>query len=58
MSKIIELFGFNANNINFDWQNIIKNQLCPYTEKRCFKVRKSQPEISIGTCSVKYGTKD
>jgi hypothetical protein len=55
MSKIIELFGFNVNNINLDWQNIIKNQLCPYTGKRCFKVRKSQPEISIGTCSVKYG---
>ena len=55
MSKITELFGFNANNINLDWQNIIKNQLCPYTGKRCFKVRKSQPEISIGTCSVKYG---
>lgn len=22
---------------------------------RCFKVRKSQPEISIGTCTVRYG---
>ena len=55
MSKIIELFGFSANNFKLDWQSIIENQLCPYTEKRCFKVRKSQPEISIGTCSVKYG---
>jgi len=55
MSKIIELFGFRTDNVKLDWENIIKNQLCPYTGKKCFKVRKSQPEISIGTCSVKYG---
>jgi hypothetical protein len=55
MSKIIELFGFRTNNTELDWHSIIRNQLCPYTEKKCFKVRKSQPEISIGTCSVKYG---
>ena len=37
------------------WKQILQNQLCPYTNTKCFKVRKSEPEISIGTCSVKYG---
>ncbi len=30
-------------------------QNCPFVEKRCYKVRKSQPDISIGTCTVEYG---
>lgn len=34
---------------------IINNQQCPYSNKRCFKVRKSQANISIGTCTVRYG---
>jgi hypothetical protein len=28
---------------------------CPFTNTKCFKVRKSQPELSIGTCTVRYG---
>ncbi|WP_395696802.1 hypothetical protein [Methylocella sp.] len=38
-----------------EWAVIVKEQRCPFVEKRCYKVRKSQPEISIGTCTVKYG---
>jgi hypothetical protein len=34
---------------------ILTSQHCGYLGKRCIKVRKSSPEISIGTCSVKYG---
>lgn len=29
-----------------------------YSNDRCFKVRKSEPEISIGTCTVSYGRKN
>ena len=34
---------------------MVSQQRCPFTETRCFKVRKSQPDISIGTCAVQYG---
>jgi len=54
--KVIELFGNNTNNKKLNWENIIEKQLCPYNNKCCYKVRKSQPEISIGTCIVLYST--
>ena len=57
MHKVVELFGKSSNNINLDWRTITDEQCCPFTNKRCYKVRKSQPEISIGTCTVLYGTK-
>jgi hypothetical protein len=56
MSKIIELFGHGTNEKNLDWKYILEKQWCPYVDKRCYKVRKSQPEIAIGTCTVLYGT--
>lgn len=55
MSRIVELFTFPTGEKNLNWDNIIRNQYCPYTKKRCFKVRKSEPDISIGTCVVEYG---
>lgn len=58
MSKIIELFGNNTKIERNDWKNIIEKQWCPYEDKRCYKVRKSQPDISIGTCTVLYGAKN
>lgn len=57
MSKIIELFGKPKNQTELDWIDIVHSQHCPYLQKRCIKVRKSQPDISIGTCSVMYGKK-
>ncbi|MDR0604410.1 MAG: hypothetical protein LBG80_08935 [Bacteroidales bacterium] len=58
MFKIVELFGNNALNREINWDEIVKNQWCPYSNKLCYKVRKSQPEISIGTCIVNYGVKN
>lgn len=55
MSKIIELFGKGTHNRTVDWKGVIEAQRCSYTNKRCYKVRKSNPETSIGTCSVLYG---
>jgi hypothetical protein len=31
------------------------SQHCGYLNRKCIKVRKSSPDISIGTCSVDYG---
>ncbi len=56
MSKVLEIFGRPRNQSEeIDWASIIQSQHCPYLQRRCIKVRKSQPEISIGTCSVAYG---
>jgi hypothetical protein len=55
-NKILELFGNPSKKIQgINWQRVIQKQLCPFANTRCFKVRKSQPEISIGTCTVRYG---
>lgn len=56
MSKVSELFGESTQGISRSKiESLLKTQNCPFTGNRCFKVRKSEPEISIGTCTVKYG---
>lgn len=55
MSRINELFTFSVKRKDLDWERIIRCQECKYSNKRCFKVRKSQSDISIGTCTVQYG---
>jgi hypothetical protein len=58
MSNVIELFGNpTANRTDIDWKAVVEKQWCPYLNRKCIKVRKSQPDISIGTCSVLYGRK-
>lgn len=55
-NKILELFGNPSKKIQgINWQRVLQKQWCPFANTRCFKVRKSQPEISIGTCTVRYG---
>ena len=53
-NKVLELFG-NSIRLNRNWSAIVKQQKCPYSNSTCFKVRKSNPELSIGTCTVRYG---
>lgn len=50
-----ELFTIPTDAENQDWNAIITNQHCTFLNRKCLKVRKSEPEISIGSCSVKYG---
>jgi Restriction endonuclease NotI len=55
-NKVIELFGHSTKKIQHrSWEQIIAESVCPVTQTKCFKVRKSQPDIAIGTCSVCYG---
>jgi len=55
-NKVLELFGNPSQKTKgINWQKVIQNQWCPFANTKCFKVRKSQPEISIGTCTVRYG---
>jgi hypothetical protein len=53
--KIIELFAESAFNNRLKWSNITIKQYCPFIKKKCVKVRKSEPSVSIGTCTVAYG---
>lgn len=50
-----ELFTVPTDAENQNWQAIVANQHCSFLNRKCIKVRKSEPEISIGTCTVKYG---
>ncbi len=55
MSAIVELFGRCAEKQGGGWKKIVAGQQCPFLGKKCYKVRKSDPETSIGSCTVVYG---
>ncbi len=55
MTKVTELFTANTNDKSINWTKKLDTQYCKYIDKKCSKSRKSQPEISIGTCMVNYG---
>lgn len=55
MSRIAELFGQPTIGDGIDWRGLVETQNCPYLARKCLKIRKSDPETSIGTCSVLYG---
>lgn len=55
MSKIAEFYGFSTllgEEIN--WGQVVEKQNCPFLNRKCIKVRKSEPSITIGSCSVFY----
>jgi hypothetical protein len=54
MTKVIELYG-NSTNQSLPWSNIAHSQNCPFLSRKCLKNRKSEPDITIGTCTVSYG---
>lgn len=58
MYKIKELFGIYTKRSDLDWKQVIMNQHCPYTAKKCVKVRKSKADVSIGICTIEYGKSD
>ncbi len=58
MSKISELFGLYCADPNIKLKKSLTSQLCPYTGRICSKMRKSDPKVKIGTCSVKFQNND
>lgn len=56
MTKILELYGISTvRKDETNWRAIIEQETCPYLHRKCIKVRKSSPDITIGTCSILYG---
>ncbi len=54
MNAVVEIFGNPIGHSDKNWNDIVQEQSCPYIGARCFKVRKSEPNVSMGTCAVDY----
>ena len=52
--KVAELYGLPAFQ-PADWKAITQAQQCPFLNRKCLKNRKSEPELTIGTCTMTYG---
>ena len=57
MNKVKELFGIRCVQ-DANITDALRNQLCPYSGKKCYKTRKSDPQTAIGTCTVAYQGRD
>lgn len=55
MSSIVELFGHSVERQGADWNSVVQTQHCAFLGRKCWKVRKSDPSTSIGSCTVLYG---
>ena len=55
MSRVAELFGHHLGEAGVDWERVVREQHCPLTGRACYKTRKSEPEVAIGTCTVLQG---
>lgn len=53
-TKVAELYGFPTFQ-SADWKAVAAAQRCPFLNRKCLKNRKSEPEITIGTCTMIYG---
>lgn len=53
-TKVAELYGIPTSQ-PADWKAAAAGQQCPFLNRKCLKNRKSEPEITIGTCSMNYG---
>lgn len=53
-TKIAELYGLPTARAT-DWPAVVAAQGCPFLGRKCRKNRKSEPEVTIGTCTVTHG---
>lgn len=53
MKEVLELFGTRTD-ASANWSKIVGAQTCPLDKKQCFKTRKSEPSVAIGSCIVEY----
>lgn len=53
-TKVAELYGLPTFE-PADWKAVVTGQRCPFLDRKCLKNRKSEPEVTIGTCSMIFG---
>jgi len=54
LHDVVELFGYHTGGSQ-KWKSLVESQKCLFSDSKCFKIRKSNPETSIGTCTVRIG---
>jgi len=54
--EVLELYTKSAYQglTQSDWGNLLQSQHCEYLGRKCLKMRKSAPDITLGTCTVGY----
>jgi hypothetical protein len=57
MTKIAELYGLptDSDPPGSDWRTVVTAQQCPFLGRKCLKNRKSEPDLTIGSCTVANG---
>ena len=58
LQEVAELYTEPTFRAETEWKIVIQEEHCRYIGRRCAKRRKTNPDISIGTCSVSYGVKN
>jgi hypothetical protein len=53
MTKINEIFGLKTTK-DHEWSKIVAAQQCPFLGRTCYKIRKSNSSLAIGTCVVTH----
>jgi hypothetical protein len=53
-TKIAELYGLPTSQ-TANWKVVVTAQRCPFLDRKCLKNRKSQADITIGTCTMNHG---
>jgi hypothetical protein len=54
VTKVAELYGLPTFQVA-DWLAVTTSQQCPFLGRKCLKNRKSEPDLTIGTCTMTYG---
>jgi hypothetical protein len=53
-TKVAELYGLPTFR-SAEWKAVALAQHCPFLNRKCLKNRKSEPQLTIGTCTMTYG---
>ena len=56
MTKVAELYGLPTF-VSAKWKSVVELQQCPFLNRKCLKNRKSEADLTIGTCTMIYGQK-
>jgi hypothetical protein len=55
MTRVSELYGLPTFQ-PADWKAVAAAQQCPFLSRKCLKNRKSEANLTIGTCTMDYGS--
>ena len=56
MTKVAELYGLSTL-APAKWKCVVDRQMCPFLRRKCLKNRKSEAEVTIGTCTMIVGNR-